>query len=266
MAGENLKLGIKISNNGALAILNVTVNIDAPDSFEFVKETYPSQKIGTISGGSYQSAIFWLRPLRCIDDEYGGVVTFRDATNKTHTVPIPSKRIVNVCPMLSSTLRADDVFKKLKFGSMKRNCSSFKFSGPPKTVFALAEARLKGLAPVDRSEDHFVEGTYLGYSCYVGQTKYGEEFFAAEIQASGTQGNGVLTLTVYSEDERILSGFFADILPEVRKHIEVLEEQSCSLSTCPKCGANINPISIDTNRIYKCEYCGALSKVAPWLV
>ncbi|MHA2022033.1 MAG: hypothetical protein ACTSWQ_00045 [Candidatus Thorarchaeota archaeon] len=266
IAGENLKLAIKVSNHHHLAILNVTVNVDVPESFEFVRDTIASQKIGNIAGESFQSAIFWLRPMRCIDDEYGGVVTYRDVENKSHIITIPPKRIVNVCPMLGPTLRADDVFKKLKFGSMKRNCSSFKFAGPPKTVFSLADSRLKGLAPVDRSEDVFNDGTYLGYSCYVGQTKYSEEFFAVEIQASGISGNGVLTLTVYSEDDRILSGFFSDVLPEVRKHIEVLEEQTCSLATCSKCGASIDSTSIGNNRIYRCPYCGALSKVAPWLI
>lgn len=265
IAGESLKLGVKISNTGQLAILNVTVNLDVPDGFEFDRGTLPSQKLGNVAGGSYQSAIFWLKPQRCVDDEYGGSVIFRDASNATHTVEIPRKRIVNVCPMLESTERADDVFKKLKFGSLKRNCASFKFNGNPKTAFALAETRLKGLNPVDRSEDSYSDGTYLGYSCYVGETKFGEEQFAAEIQASGTDSAGVLTLSVYSDDERILSGFFADIMPEVREHIEVLEEQVCPIATCPKCGADIDPTSIGDDRVYKCSYCGAISKVAPWL-
>ncbi len=264
--GEDLKLAVKIHNKGKFAIMNVTVNIDIPDGFEFDRGTLPSQKVGNISPDAFQSAIFWLKPLRCIDDEYSGAVLYRDAQNNSHVIKIPPKRIVNVCPMLESTESVEEIFKKLKFGALSRNCASFKFNGSAKTVFALAETRLKGLTPVDRSEQIFDDDTYLGYVCYIGETKYGDRQFAVEIQTTGTEASGVLTLSVFSNDERLLSGFFADIMPNIREHIEVLEEQACPVATCPKCGADIDPMAIDENRVYRCSYCGAVSKVAPWLV
>ena len=265
IAGENLKLAVKITNEGELAILNVTVNLDTPDGFEFTSGTLPSQKIGNINGGTFQSAIFWLKPQRCVDDEYSGSVVFRDPQNKSHTVLIPRKRIVNVCPMLESTDDVEGVFKKLKFGSLTRNCASFKFTGSAKTVYELAKSRLRGLEPVDRSEQTLDDGNFLGYACFVGQTKFGDQHFAAEVQTTGTESSGVLTLSVYSDDERILSGYMVDVMQDVREHVTVLEEQACPLATCPKCGANIDPTKIDENRVYVCTYCGAASKAAPWL-
>ena len=265
IAGENLKLAVKISNEGSLAILNVTVNLDTPDGFEFTSGTLPSQKIGNINAGTFQSAIFWLKPQRCVDDEYSGSVVFRDPQNKSHTVLIPRKRIVNVCPMLEGTDDVESVFKKLKFGSLARNCASFKFTGSAKTVYELAKSRLRGLDPVDRSEQILDDGNFLGYACFVGQTKFGGQHFAAEVQTTGTESSGVLTLSVYSDDERILSGYMVDVMQDVREHITVLEEQSCPLATCPKCGADIDPTKIDEKRVYICNYCGAASKAAPWL-
>ena len=255
IAGENLKLAVKISNEGSLAILNVTVNLDTPDGFEFTSGTLPSQKIGNINGGTFQSA----------DDEYAGSVVFRDPQNKSHTVLIPRKRIVNVCPMLESTDDVDSVFKKLKFGSLARNCASFKFTGSAKTVYELAKSRLRGLDPVDRSEQTLDDGNFLGYACFVGQTKFGDQHFAAEVQTTGTESSGVLTLSVFSDDERILSGYMVDVMQDVREHVTVLEEQACPLATCPKCGASIDPTKVDEKRVYICNYCGAASKVAPWL-
>ncbi|MHA1928749.1 MAG: hypothetical protein ACTSV2_09255 [Candidatus Thorarchaeota archaeon] len=265
IAGENLKLAVKISNEGDLAILNVTVNLDTPDGFEFTSGTLPSQKIGNVNAGKFQSAIFWLKPQRCVDDEYSGSVVFRDPQNKSHTVLIPSKRIVNVCPMLESTEDVDSVFKKLKFGSLARNCASFKFTGSAKTVYELAKSRLRGLDPVDRSEQTLNDGNFLGYACFVGQTKFGDQHFAAEVQTTGTESSGVLTLSVYSDDERILSGYMVDVMQDVREHVTVLEEQACPLATCPKCGADIDPTKIDETRVYICNYCGGASKAAPWL-
>jgi len=265
IAGENLKLAVKISNEGTLAILNVTVNLDTPDGFEFTSGTLPSQKIGNVNAGTFQSAIFWLKPQRCVDDEYSGSVVFRDPQNKSHTILIPSKRIVNVCPMLESTEDVDSVFKKLKFGSLARNCASFKFTGSAKTVYELAKSRLRGLDPVDRSDQTLSDGNFLGYACFVGQTKFGDQHFAAEVQTTGTESSGVLTLSVYSDDERILSGYMVDVMQDVREHVTVIEEQACPLATCPKCGADIDPTKIDENRVYICNYCGGASKAAPWL-
>ncbi|MHA1481631.1 MAG: hypothetical protein ACTSQZ_09445 [Candidatus Thorarchaeota archaeon] len=266
IAGEKLKLAVKVTNEGDLAILNVTVNLDTPDGFEFTSGTLPSSKIGNISAGSFQSAIFWLKPQRCVDDEYGGSVLFRDAQGESHTVRIPQKRIVNVCPMLEATDDVEGVFKKLKFGSLARNCASFKFTGSAKTVYELAKSRLRGLDPVDRSEQTLQDGNFLGYACFVGQTKFGDQHFAAEVQTTGTESSGVLTLSVYSDDERILSGYMVDVMQDVRQHVEILEEQACPLATCPKCGADIDPSKIDDTRVYLCSYCGGASKAAPWLV
>lgn len=266
IAGEKLKLAVKVTNESDLAILNVTVNLDTPDGFEFTSGTLPSSKIGNISTGSFQSAIFWLKPQRCVDDEYGGSVLFRDAQGESHTVRIPQKRIVNVCPMLEATDDVEGVFKKLKFGSLARNCASFKFTGSAKTVYELAKSRLRGLDPVDRSEQTLQDGNFLGYACFVGQTKFGDQHFAAEVQTTGTDASGVLTLSVFSDDERILSGYMVDVMQDVRQHVEILEEQACPLATCPKCGADMDPSKIDENRVYICSYCGGASKAAPWLV
>ncbi|MFX1484718.1 MAG: hypothetical protein ACFFCP_16195 [Promethearchaeota archaeon] len=266
VAGENLKIAVKVSNEGELTISNALVTLDAPDGLEFVQDTTMTQKLGTITGGSFQSVIFWLRPLRCVDDEYGGQIVFRDAKGDSHTAAIPRKRVVNVCPMLAPIAEADEVFSKLKFGALSRNCSSFEFSGDSRTVFSLAESRLIGLEPVERSEQEFDNETYLGYSCYVGETKYGDKHFAAEIQVSGVPRGGVLTLSVYSDDERILSGFMVEIMQDVRKHIQVLEERACPVATCPKCGANLDLSAVGENRIYNCSYCGVVGKAPPWVV
>ncbi len=263
--GENLKLAVKVSNNSSLIIADVKVVLDVPNALEFVRETSSAQELGNISGGEFQSAIFWLRPTRCVDGEYGGSILYRNASGDRKVVEIPPKRVVNICPMLTSTERADDVFARLKAGSLSRNCASFEFSGGARAVLKMAESRLSGLTPVDHSENEYEDGVYLGYSYYVGETKYGESQFASEIQVSGTPSGGVLTLSVYSDDERILSGFFVDVMHDVRQHIEIINERMCPIATCSKCGGNIDLTQVGSDRIYKCEYCGTMGKASPWM-
>ncbi|TFF84009.1 DUF2341 domain-containing protein, partial [Candidatus Thorarchaeota archaeon] len=115
--GEDLKLAVKIRNNSELIITDLKVILDVPSGFEFVKGTDSTENLGNIVAGGFQSAIFWLKPLRCVDGEYGGSVVYRDARGQQHVVEIPEKRLINICPMLTSTERADEVFARLKSGS-----------------------------------------------------------------------------------------------------------------------------------------------------
>ena len=264
--GEYVKLAIKVENLSNTSVSDVEVEIKLPDGFKLVRDTTTTQKIGAIQAGGFQSAIFWLKPLRCVDGEYSGTVHYRDSRGIPKRLDIPPKRLVNICPMLTATQRADEVFARLKNGDFARNCHSFEFNGDPQVVFHMAEARLTGLIPIDHSEQRYGDGVFLGYSCYVGQTKYGESQFAAEIQVSGTIKGGMLTVTIYSEDKRILSGFFVDIMYDIHQHIEIIEEKMCPIATCPKCGGPYDLSAVGPDRIYRCEYCGTMGKVAPWLI
>ncbi|MCF2138088.1 MAG: hypothetical protein K9W43_12730 [Candidatus Thorarchaeota archaeon] len=263
-AGEYFKLAVKIENKGKSQIDNVEVKIKIPDGFQLVRETEHDQVLGSIQPGGFQSAIFWLKPLRCVDGEYSGIVRYTTANGVSRVAKIPAKRLVNVCPMLTSTERADEVFTRLKSGLFDRNCSSFEFVGEPRVVLHMAEARLSGLIPVDHSEYENEEKVYLGYACYVGQTKYEDALFAAEIQVSGTPKGGILTITIYAEDKRILSGFFVDIMYDIRRHIDIIKERMCPIATCPKCGGSIDLTTVGPDRIFRCDYCGTMGKVAPW--
>ncbi len=266
-AGENLKIAVKITNNSSLAVIGVTITLDAPAALEYVKGSNATQRIGSITPNSFQSAIFWLKATRCIDDSYGGVISYRDATNQHNTLQIPRKRLVNICPMLEITDSPKDIFAACKFGGLERNSTSFKFEGPPSVAFNLATSRVSSLEPVERIEDDFEGGEYLGYSCVVGRTKYEKQMFGAEIQVSGTPSGGVLTLSVYTDDERILSGFFVDIMTEVRQHVDILEENnSLKPTNCPNCNAPLNLANIPESRIYQCESCGSRGKIPPWMM
>ncbi|MGY5870999.1 MAG: zf-TFIIB domain-containing protein [Candidatus Thorarchaeota archaeon] len=266
-AGEYLKVGIKIQNNGELAITGVTVTFDAPEGLDYAKGSTATLRLGSVSPGGFQSAIFWLKPLRCIDDSFGGLVIFRDARDVSHQIEIPRKRLVNICPMLEGTDSPREIFAECKYGGLQRNSSAFKFAGAPEVVFSYANARVASLVPVDKTQQNVGVDNYLAYTCVVGKTKYADKKFAAEIQVSGNPAGGILTLNVYSDDERILSGFFVDIMSDVRQHVQILEENNKIRPTnCPNCNAPLNLSTIDETRIYQCESCGSRGKVPPWLI
>ncbi|MGY5870997.1 MAG: hypothetical protein RTV72_01990 [Candidatus Thorarchaeota archaeon] len=265
-AGENLRIVVKVTNQGSLSVTAVTVTLDAPDGLEFTQGSTASARLGSVTpNGGYQSAVYFLKPTRCVDDSYGGIVVYRDAYDNSYTLEIPRQRLINICPMLEGTDSAKEIFTDCKYGALERNTAAFKFAGLSSVVFSLAESRLSSLIPAERIEQELENDGYLAYTCVVGKTKYGDSKFAAEIQVSGTSSGGILTLSIYSDDDRILSGFFVDIMDTIREHIEIIEESAQIKPTaCSNCGAALNLTNLGEDLIYSCESCGAKGKMPPW--
>ena len=128
----------------------------------------------------------------------------------------------------------------------------------------MAEARIRGLIPLDKDEK-IIEDTYIACGCYIGRTKYGEFDFAAEIIVSGKQNEGLLTIVVYSNEEAILSGFFYEVLQDVKQHIEITQEKiDVADQACPECGGQLDTSKADDERYLQCDFCETLLRLPPW--
>jgi ribosomal protein L37AE/L43A len=71
-------------------------------------------------------------------------------------------------------------------------------------------------------------------------------------------------MTVYSDEEAILTGFFSEVLDDVKKSLEIFEEKKVEELKCASCGAPIDLEKCDAKGYYKCEYCSTIEKVAAW--
>jgi hypothetical protein len=49
---------------------------------------------------------------------------------------------------------------------------------------------------------------------------------------------------------------------EPEEHVYVIEEEPLHTAACWKCGANLDLTKVEEDRVYKCEFCGAMGKVA----
>ena len=124
---------------------------------------------------------------------------------------------------------------------------------------------MRGLIQIDRDERFFEDGTYIAYSSYIGRTKYGDFDFAVEIMATGQYGQGLLTISVYSNEEAILSGFFYEVLEEVKKSIEITKEKvHVAEKVCPECGAKLDLGRVDDEGYLSCEFCGTHLRLSAW--
>ena len=264
-AGEYMKTGIKITNKSEFVITDVSVKIDPPSALECTEPDTGIVSLGSIPPGEFQSAIFKLKPTRCVDGKVNGVVMYKDAKNEMHIEKMDPMPISSICPMLTSDgVSKDDIMAKLRSGELKSSKSSIKFKGDAKAAFQVAVNRVVGLIAVEKDEK-MIGNTYFGYACYIGKTKYGQFSFATEITVTGRSGeNNVLTLTVYSNEERILTGFFQEVFSDVRQHVQITEERpEVAAHACPNCGAQLD-LTKAKDRMLSCEYCDEVIKLPEW--
>jgi hypothetical protein len=264
-AGQYLKIGIKVENNTSTTITDVTVKLDAPNALEKVNPSTGFLELGVIRPRGIQAANFQLRPTRCVDDVIHATIIYRDIKGQSRLKDMRPLKVRSICPMLTEEgVDKEQVLQSLKKGEIQKSISSFKFRGDLKTAFIVAEARVRGLLQLDRDE-RFFGNSYIATACYIGRTKYGEVDFATEITVCGKENEGLLTLAVYSEDEAILSGFFYEVLEDVRKSVEIFEERIEVVDeACVECGARLEKNKADLEGYVRCELCETLLRLPSW--
>lgn len=264
-AGQYVKVGIKVENTSITTITGVKVLLDPPSGLELVNPTSGVIDLGVIMPKGSQGANFQIRPIRCIDDVIHATIVYRDATGTSVTADMEALRVRNICPMLTDEgVDKEQILMSLRKGEIRKNTSSFKFRGDLKTAFIMAESRVRGLIQLDRDE-RFINAHYIASACYIGRTKYGKFDFATEFTVCGKENEGLLTIGVYAEEEAILSGFFYEILEDVRKSVEIIEERVNVVDeTCPECGGKFDTSMGDTEGYLRCGLCETLLRLPAW--
>jgi len=267
-AGEWIKLGVKIINNSDFVINRVTVQIDEyPSALQYEEAGKEAvSHLQTINAGEYQSAIFRFKPIRCVDGSITGFVRYSDAKGKKHTIDIRSVDVKSVCPMLTSDgVTESEILDKLMDGHLNCNKVFIEFEGNVRSVFDVVQARLGRLILYDH--DWRASGSaYIGHLFYLGKTKYAKKYFAAEFLLSGTsEDKGGLTISVYSDEPAILTGFFHEIVSDLGNHITVLKESSevCGIG-CGKCGGPLDIEKVVEGGYVKCEHCDFWNRIPKW--
>src|SRR5574341_1990879 len=100
LSDNNVRFGIKITNNSEYAVSDVEVLLDYTCSL-FEIEGNKVQKLGTIPPTVSRTAKFLLKPLGCIHKEtIGATVIYKDSQWKKHTEEMRPKEVHCVCPFL----------------------------------------------------------------------------------------------------------------------------------------------------------------------
>jgi len=105
----------------------------------------------------------------------------------------------------------------------------------------------------------------MAYACYFGNAKYGGYYFATTIIVSGTERNGRITLTIYSNDPSIVTGYVQEVIDDVKAHLETTQGITVITGKCPECGRQLNPTEADEKGLCRCNHCRCLNVIPPWM-
>ena len=73
------------------------------------------------------------------------------------------------------------------------------------------------------------------------------------------------SLFIYSEDDAILSGFFYEVLEDVRKSVEIFDERIKIVEeSCVECGARLEKDKADIEGYVRCSSCETLLRLPSW--
>lgn len=263
--GEYIKVGIKIMNHSSTVAIDVSSMLEVPEALTFSDPAVPYLRLGNVRPDEFQSAIYHLKPTRCVDGSIRGIVNYYDHFGNRHNVDIPPIHIRNICPFLTSKgVVVADWMVMLKTGLLDYRSTSFEFKGSPRMAFATAENRVRSLTLVERDEKT-IDGGYCGYACYFGNAKYGGYYFATTMIVSGTERGGRITLTIYSNEPTIVTGYVQEIMEDVRKHIVSTQGITVLTGECPECGGELDPTEADEKGLIHCHHCRCLNVIPPWM-
>ena len=254
--GEYLKLGVKVLNDSNSIVVGTRVFIEAPEGLEFVEPAEGVITLGNIEPkGGFQSAIFKLKPRRCVSGKVTGSVIYRDYQNVRHTMEFKPVEVASVCPfIIDAGFDKDEILELIKSGVLATERNAFSFRGKPAAVFEVAQNCVRGITPVDKKAQT-IDGTFIGYAFYIGKTMPNFAF-AVEVQVTGREDSGQLTVYVYSDSTPVLTGFFRDCVENMRQHVKIVEEKlTLAVDKCPSCGVSIDLTQKTAEGLVTCKYC-----------
>ncbi|MBU4138907.1 MAG: hypothetical protein KJ729_03050, partial [Euryarchaeota archaeon] len=113
LPNNNIRFGIRITNISELAIFDVEIILDFPESL-FKLEGERLQKIGVIPSASARTAEFILKPLGCVHKiNIEALITYRDAKSKKYRIDMHPKEVHCVCPFLKGKKMSRSEFLEL---------------------------------------------------------------------------------------------------------------------------------------------------------
>ena len=208
LSDNNVRFGIRVTNNSNSAISDVEVILDYNESL-FNLEGHKIQKLSTIPPSVPRTTKFILKPLGCIHKEnIGATIIYKDHQWKKHTLEMNPKEVHCVCPFLKEkSIKRADFLTLSKSGFFEERGVNFEGITVEKLVEFISHTCKNRLYkvdefPIDNGRILYLAGDAVGEKAYYLLTAVVKE----------SEGLTQVLLRANSDKNYGLNGFLNEIL------------------------------------------------------
>ena len=216
--GGQLRFKVVVRNMSEMAIHSVNVLLDVPTSFRRERDII---KIPLIEPKNSRGVDFYLEPAECGISTIGGIVAYKDAMGKQHSIHVAPKEVQIKCPLVIKTLDTIEDCQ-VAIQSLPSDARAF--------MIADLEPRLAYRAAY-RAISSFDTRNVTSYETDKDENYEAEAWFSSEAKVTGGRiitrlyvsgKNQTIEIRVWCAEPGQLTGFLAKIIEILFNEINVV--------------------------------------------
>jgi len=216
ISGETIKFGVKVHNLNPHKLYDIDVILRVPSALKILSPKDKKVTIDSLDPGASESAIFMLKPDRCVSGFIKGTVTYENPLNgEICTTVMKPKKLHSICPFLSPMEISESEYIG-HTGEFHSTSTGISFTGINLTTAAsIVAKRCAQLHLVGSCASNDQRLLMMAGRSEVERMKY-----LLTVVLSEEEEGIKLTLNGYSDREEGLAGFLSEISDSIRYTIK----------------------------------------------
>ncbi|MFX1452988.1 MAG: hypothetical protein ACFFCM_19280, partial [Promethearchaeota archaeon] len=273
--GGQVRFKIGLVNNTNYPLTNLRVTLDIPKSLKWIMHEPNFERKGDsilipkLGANEKKAVSLYFEPLNCMESHINATVSFFDAKDRPHAIPMKPKMIAISCPIFFTESDANLArVKSLRRNLTHRDKKVFPIIDPEKaqSIFSSILSVLEQF-DIKLISNEFFEDNNFGEAWFFGITKVKKEQLVMNVLLDGDRKT--LEFEVSGNNEEQITAFLAEIGDRVRQklienNIITSEEGFYDMRIailsclCPYCYTLISSESVEkfcNGEIIVCENC-----------
>ncbi|MFX1239890.1 MAG: hypothetical protein ACFFA7_01440 [Promethearchaeota archaeon] len=227
--GGQVRFKVGVINNTSFTFTNLRLAFDLPIALKWIMHEPNYERKGDgllldkLGPHEKQAVSLYLEPVNCMESSVNVTVSFFDAKEKPHAIPMRPKMIGISCPIFFTEDEANLArVKSLVRSLANRDKKVFPIADPEKanTIFSSIVSVL-GKFDIKLVYKEFDEENKFGEAWFYGITKVKKQRIIPYVMLDGE--NKVLELEVSGDEDEQITAFLAEVGDRVRKQL-ILEK------------------------------------------
>ncbi len=216
--GGQLRFKVVVRNMSEMAIHSVNVLLDVPTSFRRERDII---KIPLIEPKNSRGVDFYLEPAECGISTIGGIVAYKDAMGKQHTLHVAPKEVQIKCPLVIKTLDTIEDCQ-VAIQSLPSDARAFMIADlEPRLAYRAAYRAISSFETRNvTSYETDKEDNYEAEAWFSSEAKVTGGRIITRLYVSGKNQN--IEIRVWCADPGQLTGFLAKIIEILFNEINVV--------------------------------------------